>query len=256
MPTRFDPSVVPQELIDLTRSLGEPEKDLVILAEGNTSMRLGSDEIIVKASGANMATVDQTDFVVCRVSELVALMDDSSATQADLTQALDAGEHQGKRRRGSIETLVHVAVQSLKPTAFVAHTHPTAVVSLLASVHQATAFDRFVYSDEAAVIGTILYVPYAQPGIDLGRVVLNSLREYFDAHTDLPSLVLLANHGIIALSETAGGTEAISLMATKGARVRLAALAAGGVSPLSEESAKKFLARDDIAERRWNLSGA
>ena len=256
MPTRFDPDVVPDALIDLTRSLGDPAKDLVILAEGNTSTLLQDDEIVVKASGASMAEATASDFVVCSVSELVSLMDDPSATQDDLTHALDAGEVDGRRRRGSIETLVHVAVQSLQKTTFVAHTHPTPVVSLLASSHQATAFDHFVYSDEVAVIGSLVYVPYAQPGIDLGRVVLASLREYFAAHDELPSLVLLANHGLISLSETAAGAEAVTLMATKGARVRLAALAAGGVTPLSNEAAEKFLAREDIAERRWNLSGA
>lgn len=256
MPTRFDPGSVPDALIGLTRSLGEPAKDLVILAEGNTSTKLTEDEIVVKASGASMAQVTASDFVVCSVSELVALMDDPAATQSDLTDALDAGEAGGARRRGSIETLVHVAVQSLQATTFVAHTHPTPLVSLLASYHQATSFDHFVYSDEVAVIGSSLYVPYAQPGIHLGRVVLDSLREYFSSHGGLPSLVLLANHGIISLSETAAGAEAVTLMATKGARVRLAALAAGGVTPLSDQAAEKFLARDDIAERRWNLSGA
>lgn len=256
MPTRFDPDIVPDALIHLTRSLGEPAKDLVILAEGNTSTRLTDDDIIVKASGASMEQASASDFVICSASELVSLMDDPAATQADLTEALDAGEFDGKRRRGSIETLVHVGVQSLQATSFVAHTHPTPVVSLLASSHQATAFDHFVYSDEVAVIGSLVYVPYAQPGIDLGRVVLASLRDYFSSHGDLPSLVLLANHGIISLSDTAAGAEAITLMATKGARVRLAALAAGGVTPLSNDAATKFLARDDIAERRWNLSGA
>ena len=256
MPTRWDPRIVPQELIDVTRSLGAPEKNLVILAEGNTSTRLGDGEIVVKASGANMAQVSADDFVIANVAEMLALMDDPQATQTDLTSALDAGVHEGVRRRGSIETLVHVAVQSLAPTPYVAHTHPTAIVSLLASVHAATAFDQFVYSDEAAVIGYTLFVPYAQPGIDLGRVVLEKLRGYFAEHETLPTLVLLGNHGIIALSDTASGTEAVSLMATKGATVRLNALAAGGVLPLSAESTKKFLARDDVAERRRNLSGS
>lgn len=255
MVARWDPSVVPAELVALTRSLGEPPKDLVIVAEGNTSYRLSDTEIVVKSSGVRMAEATAHDFVVCEFESLIRLMDDPSADQAAVTAALDAGNHNGAHRRGSIETLVHAAVQSLQRTTWVAHTHPTAAVALLSSVHAATSFDQFVYSDEAVVIGSVLFVPYAQPGIDLGRSVLAALRAYHSDHGSLPSLVLMGNHGIVALSDSAGGAESISLMATKACRVRLDAIAAGGIVPLPAESTAKFLTRPDIVERRGQLSG-
>lgn len=253
--TRWDPSVVPGDLVALTRSLGDPQKDLVIVAEGNTSYRLSDTEILVKVSGVRMAEASAEDFVVCEFEALIEIMDDAATDQAAITAALDAGQHGGAHRRGSIETLVHAAVQSLQRTTWVAHTHPTAAVALLSSVHAATAFDQFVYSDEAVVIGSALFVPYAQPGIDLGRAVLAALRSYHAEHGSLPSLVLMGNHGIVALSDTAAGAEAISLMATKACRVRLDAIAAGGVIPLPADSTAKFLARPDIVERRGQLSG-
>ncbi len=55
MTTTWQPELVPDELVALTRALGEPAKDLVILAEGNTSKRLDDGRIVVKASGAYMA---------------------------------------------------------------------------------------------------------------------------------------------------------------------------------------------------------
>jgi rhamnose utilization protein RhaD (predicted bifunctional aldolase and dehydrogenase) len=255
MACQWNPESVSPTLLELTKNLGVREKDFVILAEGNTSELLDDDHIVVKASGARMGSVTTQDFVVSEISSLVDLMDSTEATQQDLIEALDAGTHDGVRRRGSIETLIHVAVQSLRPTRFVGHTHPTPLVSLLASVHQETAFDTFVYSDEAVVIGTTLYVPYAQPGIDLGRVFLAALREYWASHSDLPSLILLGNHGIVALAETADGVEAITEMAYKGAQVRLQAHAAGGTKPLSAEAVKGYFEREDMAERRRNLSG-
>ena len=253
-----DPGVVSEELVALTNSLGRPDRQLVILAEGNTSQRLPDGRLVVKASGSNLASCSRDDFVVVDVDELAALLR-PDATQADLTAALDAGEVGGKRRRGSIEALVHVAVQAVaardgRQAAFVGHTHPTAVVGLLASVVGPTAWDRHVYSDEAVVIGRPLYVPYAQPGIDLGRLFHAALRMRVDETGELPSLVLLGNHGIVAIAPTAQGVDAISDMAVKGALVRTAAYSVGGVAPLSPESVEKFFARDDIAERRSNLS--
>jgi rhamnose utilization protein RhaD (predicted bifunctional aldolase and dehydrogenase) len=255
MSSHWSPTSVSPELLDVTLSLGVREKDFVILAEGNTSELLDDNHIVVKASGARMGSVTAKDFVVSEISSLVDLMDSPKATQQDLIVALDAGEHDGVRRRASIETLIHVAVQSLRPTRFVGHTHPTPLVALLASVHQETAFDAFVYSDEAIVIGTTLYVPYAEPGIELGRVFLRSLRDYWAAHHDLPSLILMGNHGIVALAETTDGVEAITEMAYKGAEVRLHALAVGGTKPLSNEAVAGYFEREDMAERRKNLSG-
>jgi rhamnose utilization protein RhaD (predicted bifunctional aldolase and dehydrogenase) len=252
----WDPGLVGEDLVALTRSLGERSRDLVVLAEGNTSQRLPDGRVVVKASGSNMRTATVEDFVVVDVDPLVELMCSPTATQADLTAALDAGEHAGRRRRASIETLVHVAAQAIAPTSFVGHTHPTAVVGLLASVHAATAWDRHVYSDEAVVVGRPLYVPYATPGIDLGRVYLEALRRYAHAHAELPTLVLLGNHGIVVNAPSTAGVEAASEMAVKGALVRAAAYAVGGVAPLGAASVDTFFAREDIIERRAQLSGS
>jgi rhamnose utilization protein RhaD (predicted bifunctional aldolase and dehydrogenase) len=252
----WDPDLVGEEVVALTRSLGERSRDLVILAEGNTSQRLPDGRVVVKASGSTMRTATAEDFVVVDVDPLVELMSSPKASQADLTAALDAGEHAGRRRRASIETLVHVAAQAFAPTPFVGHTHPTAVVGLLASVHAATAWDRHVYSDEAVVIGRPLFVPYATPGIDLGRVYLEALRRHVDTHGELPTLVLLGNHGIVVNAPSAAGVEAASEMAVKGALVRTAAYSVGGVAALDTAAVDTFFAREDIIERRARLGGS
>ena len=255
MTTRHEPELVSAELVALTRELGRPERDLVILAEGNTSQRLDDGRLVVKASGARMRDVTAEDFVTVDVEPLMELVTDARATQADLTAALvaaDAGD--GATRRGSIETLVHAAVQAVAPAAFVGHTHPTEVVGLLASPRAEEAFNRAAYSDEAVVIGRPLFVPYAQPGIDLGRIYHRCLLDHVDREGALPQLVLLANHGIVAIAPTAEGVDAISEMAVKAAAVRRIAYSVGGLAPLTDEAVEKFFARDDIAERRGNIA--
>lgn len=257
-PVEHRPDLVGEELLALTRRLGAPERDLVILAEGNTSQRLGDGRLVVKASGARMRDVTPADFVTVETGPLVSLLEDPTATQEDLTAALDAGDVEGRRRRGSIETLVHVAAhavaQAVDPPVYIAHTHPTEVVGLLSSVHAAEAFAHAAYSDEAVVLGSPLFVPYAQPGIDLGRVYHRALQEYAEREGALPRLVLLANHGIVAIAPTAEGAEAITEMAVKAAAVRRIAYAAGGLTPLTTEAVAKFVARGDVTERRANIT--
>lgn len=265
MPTTWDPGAVGDDLVALTRRLGEPHRDLAVLAEGNTSELLDDGRLVVKASGAGLATATTDDFVLVDVAEVMAVVEDPSATQADLTAVLVAeGTNRsdgGGPRRGSIETVVHAAVHAVsssldsRATArFVGHTHPTDVVGLLASAVAEEAWSHLVYSDEAVVVGRPLFVPYATPGIDLGRVYLERLRRHVETYGALPQLVLLANHGIVALAPTVEGVEAVSTMAVKGARVRATAYAVGGVAPLTDAAVEKFFARDDVAERRLNLT--
>ncbi len=253
MTATFAPELVSDELVELTRSLGRPERDLVILAEGNTSELLDDGRLVVKASGSNMASATRTDFVTVDIEPLAELLQPGT-TQAAVTEALDAGMVDGRRRRGSIEALVHVAVQAVAPVRFIGHTHPTAVLGLMASVHAADAYQHWVYSDEAVVVGRPLYVPYATPGVDLGLLFVTELRKYVDTAGDLPQLVLLGNHGIVAIAPTTAGVDGISAMAVKGAQVRTAAYAAGGVVPIPDGSVSKFFAREDIAERRGKLA--
>jgi rhamnose utilization protein RhaD (predicted bifunctional aldolase and dehydrogenase) len=263
--TTWDPSLTSDELLSLTRLLGEPWRDLAVLAEGNTSERLDDGRLVVKASGASLETSTADDFVVVDVDEVIGVVEDPTSTQTDLSAVLvvPGSERPGGAgpRRGSIETVVHAAVHAVGRSVpasgaarFVGHTHPTDVVGLLASVRAEEAWAQLVYSDEAVVVGRPLFVPYATPGIDLGRVYLAELRRYAERHGALPQLVLLANHGIVAVAPTTAGVEAVSTMAVKGARIRTTAYAVGGTRGLSNAQVEKFFARDDIAERRHNLA--
>ena len=262
--TAWKPDLVSPALVAVTRLLGEPARDLVVLAEGNTSELLDDGRLVVKASGAGLAIATAEDFVVVDIDEVMAVVDDPSTSQADLSAVLvaagtDRSDGAGPRR-GSIETVIHAAVHTVARDAtvggarFIGHTHPTDVVGLLASTRAEEAWSRLVYSDEAVVVGRPLFVPYATPGLALGRIYATALREHVATSGALPQLVLLANHGIVAIAPTAAGVEAVSTMAVKGARVRATAYAVGGVEPLSDEDVEKFFARDDIAERRANLA--
>jgi rhamnose utilization protein RhaD (predicted bifunctional aldolase and dehydrogenase) len=63
------------ELVGLSRSLGCPERDLVILGEGNTSVRLDDESFLVKASGTSLAGADPGSFVRMDFGRTLALLD-------------------------------------------------------------------------------------------------------------------------------------------------------------------------------------
>ena len=62
-------------LISMSRALGDPSKDLVILGEGNCSARADAETFWVKASGSSMHGIDRSGFVRMRFEPVVALLD-------------------------------------------------------------------------------------------------------------------------------------------------------------------------------------
>ncbi|MHA6619391.1 class II aldolase/adducin family protein [Pseudonocardia sp. DLS-67] len=241
------PSEVPAELVALTRRIGDPAADLVVLAEGNTSVRLGGDRFAVKASGSRMDLAEAGDFVVGELPELVDVLERGGTDQESLSRVLSAGAS-----RASIETLVHVVALAAGAT-WVAHTHPTAVVGLLAVREAQQLWSAPLFPDEAVVLGEPLWVPYAAPGIALGTAVHTAVRDRLDRDGTAPRLVLLGNHGIVALGATAAEVETITTMAVKAARIRTVALGAGTMSPLDRDHARELSDRPDEAARRTRL---
>jgi rhamnose utilization protein RhaD (predicted bifunctional aldolase and dehydrogenase) len=244
------PGDVPAELVALTRRLGDPAADLVVLAEGNTSVRLDGDRFAVKASGSRMDLAEAGQFVVGELPELVEVLERGGTDQASLSELLSAGT-----ARASIETLVHVVALAAGAT-WVAHTHPTAVVGLLATREAQELWEAPLFPDEAVVLGEPVWVPYAAPGIALGTAVHAAVRERLDRDGAPPRLVLLGNHGIVALGATATEVETITTMAVKAARVRSVALGAGTLAPLGLAHARELAGRPDEAARRTLLGGS
>lgn len=243
------PSEVPADLVALTRRIGDPAADLVVLAEGNTSVRLPGDRFAVKASGSRMDLAEAGDFVVGELPELLDLLERGDTDQDSLSRLLSAGT-----TRASIETLVHVVALAAGAT-WVAHTHPTAVVGLLAVAEAEELWSAPLFPDEAVVLGEPVWVPYAAPGIALGTAVHAAVRERLDRDGVAPRLVLLGNHGIVALGATATEVETITTMAVKAARVRSVALGAGTPAPLGVAHARELAGRPDEAARRTLLGG-
>lgn len=252
---RFD------QLLALTAEVGDPARDYVILAEGNTSTRIDDGSMWVKASGFRLERATGPDaFVAVRLEPLMrALRGQDRVRDADLPDLLAAARigEQARDRRPSIETFVHAICLELGGAEFVAHTHPTAVNRLLCA-HDAEAIYRGVlFPDEAVICGPVpLFVPFAEPGLPLGRIMLDRFQAFLDEHGAPPRLVLLANHGIVALGSTPDEVAAITAMAVKGARIRSGTLTAGGPAVLGDEQAARLFGREDEQARLKDLAGA
>lgn len=245
-------------LMRLSRQLGDPAADLVILGEGNTSAALGDGTFLVKASGTALGKVVEDDLVRLDHAEVLALIDDPSLDDHDvagLSARLRAAGDGAPAKPASIETMLHALALELPGVRVVGHTHPTAVNALLCSDRAADLVAGSLFPDQVVVCGAhALLVPYAEPGLPLARAVRRNLARHLDEHGAPPRLVHLANHGIVALGENAAQVLAVTAMAVKAARVLSGALAAGTPRYLDTDTVRRLDARADEKHRHAILT--
>jgi rhamnose utilization protein RhaD (predicted bifunctional aldolase and dehydrogenase) len=153
--------------------------------------------------------------------------------------------------RPSVETVLHALALQLEGINFVGHTHPTAINAVLCSQQGEEAASGRLFPDHIVYCGPAsVYIPYTDPGVPLARAVRDGIDRYIDAHREIPKVVLMQNHGLIALGRTAQQVEDITAMAVKAARVLLGTYGLGGPRFFTEQNVKRIHTRPDELYRR------
>lgn len=239
----------------MSHRLARPEMDCVILGEGNTSARADDHSFWVKASGVPLSTINAAGFVRVVFERLDDLLNASDLADEDVRMALEAAKmNPDAPGHPSVETLLHALLLRLEGVNFVGHTHPTAINAFACSQAFPEAFLGRLFPDEIVLCGVApLLIPYTDPGIPLARKVKECLNEYLDRYGERPRIVIMQNHGFIALGATAQQVEDVTMMANKAARVLLGAYIAGGPHFLSQKDVDRIHTRPDELYRKQKL---
>lgn len=238
----------PESLVTLARRLGDPASGLAILAEGNVSCMEGGT-MWVTCSGARLSSCTAENFVAVDPERLLESARGRDVSIAEARGLLDAAVHPaGRGKRPSTEAWMHAVLLLRTGARFVAHTHPEALLSLLALNEADDLARRRLFSDEVVLCGpATLFVPYVMPGLPLAREIGARLRTW----QGRLKCLWLRNHGLIALGESAADALATTLMAAKAARVLLGALSTGReIQFLQPGEIADLEAWDDEAVRR------
>ncbi|MBI3946303.1 MAG: class II aldolase/adducin family protein [Armatimonadetes bacterium] len=240
-----------EQLTALSLRLGDPARDLVILGEGNTSAAVDEDVFLIKASGHSLSSITPEGFVAIRRRPVLDLLEKPSLTDAEVKAGLRAAAVDQSAPPPSVETTFHAWLLGLEGARFVAHTHPTAINSLLCARDGEKIVMGSLFPDQIVICGVApVVVPYTDPGVPLARAIGDGVRAYCDRYGEVPRAVLARNHGLIAIGETAAKVESITAMWVKTARVLLGTLAAGGPQFLTPENVARIHTRPDEEARR------
>jgi len=217
-------------MLELSHQLGREERKLAILGEGNTSARLSADTFVVKASGSNLATLSAPGTAECRFDKLVPLLANESMTDEAVDQALFDARVSTDAKKPSVEAIFHAYLLTLPGVNFVGHTHAITVNQILCSNHAHLFATRRLFPDEIVCCGVeSVLVPYTDPGLKLSQAIKAAVEAYIKRLSRSPRIILLENHGLIALGATPEAVLAGTLMAAKAAEIFMGAAAMSAV---------------------------
>lgn len=178
-------------------------------------------------------------------------------TDLEIDAALLAARVDPAAKKPSVEAIFHAYLLSLPGVEFVGHTHPITVNGLLCSPHAAAVAARRLFPDEIVCCGEeSVLVPYTDPGLVLAQAIRRETEAFHARRGVVPRVILLANHGLIALGATPAAVLAATLMAEKAAKIfAVAAAAAPATGPvfLTAEQVARIAGRPDEHYRRRAL---
>lgn len=240
-----------KQLIQLSHELGRDDRRMAILAEGNTSAKISDETFLVKASGSNLGTLDQTGVVECRAEVLLSLLKKTGLDDKKVDQQLLESRVDGKAKKPSVEALFHAYLLSLPGIEFVGHTHASAVNSILCSPRAKEFATKRIFPDEIVCCDVAsAFIPYTDPGLKLAQTVRAQTEKFLKDFGRPPRIILMENHGIITLGRSIEAVLSAMLMAEKTATIWLGAAALGGPKFMTPENVARISGRPDEALRR------
>src|SRR5262249_29479138 len=137
---------------------------------------------------------------------------------------------------------------------FVGHTHPITANQILCSPRARDFAERRIFPDEVVCCGPeSVFVPYIDPGLALAREIRDRTTSFIKKNKSTPRLILLHNHGPIAIGATPNAVQAATEMATKAAEIFMGAAAMGGPNFMTEAQVQRIAGRADEAHRQREL---
>ena len=98
-----------------------------------------------------------------------------------------------------------------------------------------------------------VFVPYTDPGLVLAKAIRKGVENFLKEEGEMPRVILLQNHGVITLGGSPQAVEAAMSMTEKAAKIRLAAISAGGALALTDKEIDRIANRPDEHQRRRML---
>lgn len=241
-----------EQLIEMSRVLGQPHLDYVIIGEGNTSCRVDDKVFWIKASGQQMNNITRDGFVAVRFEPILALLEQPEPDKAQMQEVMQSARvDTSVPTRPSVEVTFHAMLLAECGAQYIAHTHALAVNRILCSTRAQQFAENRMFPDEVVLCGPrSVFVPYVDPGLPLALAIRERVRAYIEDFGEAPKVILMANHGLIVVAQTPTEALNVTAMCVKAAHIFVGACAIGEPVFMSEADVGHIYRRPDEIYRR------
>jgi rhamnose utilization protein RhaD (predicted bifunctional aldolase and dehydrogenase) len=248
-----DPVLVRSRLIELSREFGQAR--WTILGEGNTSGRIDEKVFAVKSSGSSLGTLTEIELTHCYFDALLPVLDRKGVSEQEIEEILLNSRLRPNALKPSVETFFHAYLLTIPGVSYVGHTHPVQVNQILCSGLGNLFAQERRFPDEVVCCGPMsLLVPYEDPGLALAVRIRRDLQNFERLHRKTPKVILLGNHGVITIGQTADAVRVAMAMTVKAAEIFVGAHSLGGNISMPESEVNRIENRLDEEYRRKMLS--
>jgi len=243
-----------RKFLNMSKELGRPENRLVILGEGNTSARVDEETFLVKASGTRLEHLNEEQVAHVRFDKILPMLD-ASLSDEEIEERLLAARVDEKGLKPSVETTFHGWLLQQEGVNFVGHTHATEVNKILCSDAAPLFAENRMFPDEIVCCGPkSLLIDYVDPGSQLGAAIRDGWQEFVREYGISPKIILIRNHGMIAVGPSPESVLVSTFMAAKAAEIFNGARATGEIVFMPPEEVLRIQNRLDEHYRQKQLN--
>lgn len=188
-----------QHFTEMSRKVGN-DAMLVQGSGGNTSYKTCDGKLMyIKASGTSLKEMNSQGGWRClNVSEVLGILEDEylmtlsvSQRELEVVKRLQAAcvDTQNEDARPSVESHLHAFLGQV-----VIHTHPLVLLPYVCSKNGKSILEEMFASDR----NRLLWIPYADPGYGLARMISSRIKEHKVRFEEIPSVLFLQKHGLVA----------------------------------------------------------
>ncbi len=178
-----------EEFIELSQAFSSP--DQVQGGGGNSSIKINDQQMLIKASGYELAEVcaddGYTSVNYLSINNFITNEQLSLDSDKNYNACLEASNQ--SKLRPSMETGFHAILDRC-----VIHSHSVYANILNCSSQGQELIKTKIYdlNDQPALL-----VPYTNPGFSVSKTIYQHLQQYIERRGSKPQLIFLANHGLI-----------------------------------------------------------
>lgn len=213
------------ELITLARQIAEHPARFSLWNEGSVGMLLPEGKLAVSAVSSNLGKLTPNELITLDHAKARALLEGEDVTEEDLINA-------GAPAEGPLpcaDVFTYADLFCFEGVRFAAHTQPVTVNQIVTSPRARQFADRRNLPHEILALGAAsVLVPFAPPGLLLAREIRRKIALWQDRYKGAPHVILLQNHGMIALGETVAEVIMRTEMTVKYAEIFIGAALLGG----------------------------